>query len=216
MMVTDDGFNSFAGGEDRLITGDMVTFADGVFRVGKERAALPEDLIAISVKARWQKWQNKRVVDTAFLNESGRFPDRGDLGDLDESQWEVGLDGETRKDPWSNARFVELFNATDGSIFTFTSASAGGRRAVSDLCERTLRMRAVRGTNVYPTVSLGTKPMKTRFGTKAAPHFVITGWVANGASGPLPTAPPALAAPAPLKSVEEPSLREELSDDIPL
>ena len=88
-------------------------------------------------------------------------------------------------------------------------------------------MRRLRGPNVYPVITLADKFMNTRFGGRLRPHFKFVRWVSlGGESGQveaLPPPPPKLADAAPqtsqphlpLNEVKEPSLAEEMDDEIP-
>jgi hypothetical protein len=80
---------------------------------------------------------------------------------------------------------------------------------------------------VYPVITLADKFMNTRFGGRLRPHFKFVRWVSlGGESGQveaLPPPPPKLADAAPqtsqphlpLNEVKEPSLAEEMDDEIP-
>jgi hypothetical protein len=85
-------------------------------------------------------------------------------------------------------------------------------------------MRKFRGAHVYPVVALSDTFMKTRFGGRQRPHFIVKRWVNLGPDEKVLPAPkpPALessatkAEPSPgLKTVEEPSLKEQMNDEVP-
>jgi hypothetical protein len=84
-------------------------------------------------------------------------------------------------------------------------------------------MRRLRGPNVYPVVTLGDKFMNTKYGGRQRPFFVIKRWVRLGGEGgevealpaPAPPKTPQQALDEFAKPVAEPSLREELNDEIP-
>src|SRR5262249_46320196 len=127
--------------------------------------------------------------------------------------------------------------------YTFIApiTTVGSVRATSDLIEKIKWMRKVRcppGTpqNVYPTVMLDTTWMPTRHpgGGRQRPHFKILPdrWVRLGSESPAVALPPPETVPdvkkptapaqqitaepeLPLTKVPEPTLREELNDDIP-
>ena len=109
--------------------------------------------------------------------------------------------------------------------YTFPTGTVGGRRAVGELRDKLVWMRRLRGPNVYPVVPLSDTFMKTRFGGRQRPHFKIVRWVRLGGEGgevkalPPPPATQTLAqqttAPSDVPLVPEPSLREELNDDLP-
>jgi hypothetical protein len=89
-------------------------------------------------------------------------------------------------------------------------------------------MRQYRGPKVSAVITLADTFMKTRFGGRAGgrqrPHFAVVRWIGfDEGSGkalpePKPTPAPGAAAKSatlPWNEVEEPSLKEELNDDIP-
>ena len=85
------------------------------------------------------KWANGKPIEYKMRGE-GRLLHRKELGDLDQSEWEVGPDG-NRKDPWQNTRFVYLVDPVTAEAYTFSTSSWGGRQAVADLGEQIQRMR---------------------------------------------------------------------------
>jgi hypothetical protein len=79
------------------------------------------------------------------------------------------------------------------------------------------------GENIYPTVALAHKHMRTKYGGRERPHLEITGWVRIGEHGietvgtdPRPQLQHGAATTTPgLQQVSEPSLQEEMRDEIP-
>jgi hypothetical protein len=66
-------------------------------------------------------------------------PDRNALGDLNEADWPLGLSG-LPEDPWNHYNFVVLQCAKTGALFTFSTRSKTGRRAVGSLLKHFDRM----------------------------------------------------------------------------
>ncbi len=102
------------------------------------------------------------------------LPEREELGDLDETEWEAGPDGKQR-DPWQSTRFVYLVDPETAEAFTFSTSSWGGRSAVVDLADQIARMRFAH-PNAVPIVELGATPMVTRFGRKSKPILRVVRW----------------------------------------
>ena len=82
-------------------------------------------------------------------------------------------------------------------------------------------MRALRGTAVFPVVTLDSRPMKTQFGTKLRPEFSIAEWrdLGNTGNPAIEGTPPRAiegktAAPAG-KPVTMPTTAEDLNDNVP-
>jgi len=72
-------------------------------------------------------------------------------------------------------------------------------------------MRRLRGQDVCPIIELSKAPMKTRFGMKSRPEFRIVDWCTFGGGGKAAIEDKA----AGMHEVEQPSLKEELNDDVP-
>jgi hypothetical protein len=129
-----------------------------------------------------------------------------------------------------------LFDPETMAKFTFPTSTVGGSIAIGDLKDSTAMMRKFRGPSVFPVVALGNKHMATRFGGRLRPHFEILKWISlDQGGGPalppgatasaLPSPEPATQAPLERKAetkntlgartVEEPTLKEEMDDDIP-
>jgi hypothetical protein len=104
------------------------------------------------------------------------MPTRATLGDLDETLWEKGLSGQPQ-DPWLHQMSVVLQETASLEIFTFSTTSATGRRAVGNLLRHYERLRRA-DANLYPIVRLksgGFQHKDTRVGWVATPQFVVVG-----------------------------------------
>src|SRR5262245_62535085 len=103
------------------------------------------------------------------------MPSRESLGDTDESAWPAGINGKP-EDPWRHQISIVLQNAGTKELFTFTSMSVTGRRAVGALLRHYDRMRK---TNTdLPVVRLkpgGYAHRDERIGWVATPVFVVVG-----------------------------------------
>jgi hypothetical protein len=102
-------------------------------------------------------------------------PPREELGDDDQSLWEVGLSGKAA-DPWQQQILLPL-QAEDGELFIFGTTSITGRRAVGrviDECRKMLR----REPNDYPVIKLALSSFQhreERIGRVTVPAFVRVG-----------------------------------------
>ena len=129
------------------------------------------------------------------------MPRRESLGDNDPSLWPLGLDGQPQ-DVWQHTIFLPLQKG-DGSaeLFTFSTSSRTGRRAVGNLLRHYDRLRRTHPDD-YPIVKLkagGFTHRDERIGWVAVPAFAVCGR-------------------APRDSVAQPdsSLEADLNDKIPL
>ena len=151
-----------------------------------------------------------------------------------ESEWTIGPDGKLRG-PYQLQRVLYLVDLRDMSRYTYPTSTDGGRLAICDLMDRTRLTRRCRGPHVHAEVSLSDTFMPTRFGGRQRPHFVFIRWVlmnglhalpaptdpANKTDGVAEAAPQiemapaaAPAAPGP-QVVEEPTLAEQMNDELP-
>ena len=91
---------------------------------------------------------------------------------------------------------VYFIDPLTGGFYTFVSSTTGGRIAVDHLKELVSGMRMLRGDRVLPLITLGERPMKTRFGAKTRPHFEIVDWKEAGIPVLREEAPKAALPPA--------------------
>jgi hypothetical protein len=95
-----------------------------------------------------------------LLNDGFRPPPRESLGDLDESQWEIGLSGRPQ-DPWAHQLILLLQECGSGELYAFVATNPTSRGACTDLiahCQRRKRS----GKDDYPMVKLGTGSFERR------------------------------------------------------
>jgi len=173
----DDGWGDAAAeNSERVIKGTRLKFNDRHWTKGKEGTEVEKGtaLAALSTTAALVKWANGKPIEYRMRQPGGRLPEREELGDLDECQWEVGPDGNP-KDPWQNTRFVYLVDPTTAEAYTFSTSSWGGRQAVADLADQIQRMRCGR-PGAVPIVELDVAPMPTKFGIKSKPFFKVIDW----------------------------------------
>jgi hypothetical protein len=162
---------------ESTLRGTLLKFSDWCWFKGKDSTKVPEGtkLIVLQTAHAWVKWKDKRPVEYRIRTPNTKLPDRAELGDLDETQWELSPDGKSRKDPWQNTRFVYLIDPITNEAFTFTTSSWGGRNAVIDLADQIVRTRRVRA-GVVPLVELCAASHITKFGRKSKPHFKVIEW----------------------------------------
>jgi hypothetical protein len=228
------GWDDGVEGDDRpenagIIQGTLVKFsAEGqwVDREGNEISGELE-LVAADVIRLVQKWQDQKPVETIILQPHQKFPDVEAMNEaVPRDEWEEGPAG--LHGPWQAQHLLYLVNLETMDKYSFPSSTIGGRVAIRDLRDRIMWMRRLKGSDVYPVVVLGRSWMNTKYGGRWRPTFIIKRWVRLGGSQaealpPSPVTPPtSIAAPvqqvAPqsgVPEVPEPSLKEELNDEIP-
>jgi hypothetical protein len=199
----EDGWNDAASDHaTKLIRGDLLKCNKGHWLLGQEAKPLPAGtrLVATGTNAAWVKWGTgdnglPRPVEYRVRKPGEAMPEREELGDLNEADWPAGPDGQPR-DPWQNTRFLYLVNPETAATCTFSTATYGGRGAVSALGSQIVTMRTAR-RGVSPVVELHSAPYKTKYGIQMKPVFKVVGWVGGNTETVTQTAPtPKLIAPA--------------------
>lgn len=210
---TDEVENAEEARNTGVIQGSCVKFTNESAWELRDGEVMPADveLVAVDIARVVQKWVNQEPVETRILAPGEKFPDISELNEqVPKSEWGEGPDGRPRG-PWQSQHIVYLLNPQTMDRYTFPTGTVGGAIAVRDLVDKTNWMRKFRGAHVYPVVTLSDTFMKTRFGGRQRPHFLIKRWVGMG-----PAEDKALPAPtSPAQAVTEPTLKEELSDSIP-
>jgi hypothetical protein len=165
-------------------SGRLVRFnKDGRFAVADTGDPIDEntDFIALcdEVLVGWIKFNGENAPPDriqGLLFDGFVMPPRDTLGDEDQAQWEKGLSGQPQ-DPWQHQMSVVLQEAASLEIFTFTTTSTTGRRAVGNLLRHYERLRRA-DPGLYPIVRLksgGFQHKDSRVGWVATPSFVVVG-----------------------------------------
>jgi hypothetical protein len=234
-----DGFQNAAEGVDsaanRLIQGQLVKFTNEATWVIPDREKMSPnlELVAVDVTRAVQKWGDGQPIETRVLQPKEKCPNLEELNaNVPQSEWREGPDGKLHG-PWQSQYLVYLLNPETAERFTYATGTIGGGIAVRDLIDRVSWMRKFRGAQVYAVVSPSAVTMKTRYGLRQRPHFVIKRWVGLSSDAALPPTDPALSGPqsadpsttkaamdntnkksAGLKEVKPPSISEEIDDEI--
>jgi hypothetical protein len=111
-----------------------------------------------------------------LLYEGFVMPPRETLGDLNESTWELGLDGKPA-DPWQHHVYAVLQDPATSALYTFDAASKTARRAVGVLLRHYDRQMRTH-PDTYPVVRLkrsGFNHRDQRVGWVHVPAFAVVG-----------------------------------------
>lgn len=149
------------------------------------------------------------------------MPDVDELNSqIPKQEWETGLDGNPRP-PWQLQYVVYLINPETGDTWTFINSTTGARIAYERLRDKFKWMRALRGPNIAPLVKPDSRPMRTMFGQKMRPEFTILEWRVLSPESRIVPQIEHKAEPQPEqkaakigKKIDEPSLKEELGDEV--
>jgi hypothetical protein len=176
VAIIKDGFST----EERkngnsLITGRILKFKDSGYTVDKESFASGGRYFARDVATVWTHWEDGEPVEHRITEPGGYHPDRSELPDQDQNLWPIGLGG-TAADPWRDSRYLHLVCQQSGADYTFISDTHGGRQAVGQLKDQIRNVRYAH-PGAMPIIALGMTPMKTKYGMRQRPQFVVVGWV---------------------------------------
>jgi hypothetical protein len=164
--------------------GDLVKFSkDGKFVLSKDGTPAPEeDFAALCDQTLVGYIKFSDEPDTpperiqGLLYQGFELPPRESLGDLDETQWAEGLNGQPA-DPWQHQMMIPLQSQKTHQFYTFATSSRTGRRAVGNLLRHFDRMRRI-DAGAYPIVRLqasGFEHKDSRIGWVPTPSFLVVG-----------------------------------------
>jgi hypothetical protein len=237
--------DGFEGYEDEIEGGDdqpAVQSNLGTKLVFTLQAAwdppVTNDLIALDVRRvvnKWGKERDKPPLETIELKPGERWPDIAAMNNAcPRSEWREGFNGEL-VGPWAGQHIVIFVDPETMVRYWWPSpiTTIGSARCVRDLVDQTRLMRRFkRQINLYPVVELSHTHMPTRFRGRERPHLIVKKWIVLGPdddkvlpapdntpslSGSATEKPPAAAGKVidQLKTVEPPTRKEELEDEIP-
>lgn len=186
------------------------------------------ELLAIDTRRTEVKWGtgNGGPVEVRELGPGDRYRDLKKLNaDCPQSEWRDKFG--TLCGPWEHQHVLELVDPVTMADYSFPTSTTGGTMAIEALVDSIKRMRQFCRDCVYPLVQLTHCPMDTRkWGWRERPHFAIKKWIPlGGVSGEgvkAVSSEPALLTHAAASVIEgaptvsEPTLREEIDDDLPL
>jgi hypothetical protein len=131
----------------------------------------------------WRKWEANKVVEERMGRVADRFvpPARGELGDSDESKWEMQDDG-TRRDPWQFTATVPFTRSDTDASYVFSVTSRGGLRAINGLVRAYgSRVKDKGDAAGDPIVELQSDSYKHRtYGKIFFPLLHVVGWTDAG------------------------------------
>jgi hypothetical protein len=220
-----DGFSGFveeAEGDDRpqgggVIQGTLLKFTNEAKWVNGEGDVMSPTLalVAHNVQRIVQKWINQKPAETIFVAPGEKFPNVEEMNKkAPKSEWREDFNGKM-VGPWQPQSVLYLIDPETLDKFTYPTSTTGGSIALRELSEKIRWMRRHRGPDVGAVVTLSDTHMNTGYGGRQRPHFIIKKWIGLD-DGETALAPPQSPAPA-LKTheVKEPSLEEEMDDELP-
>jgi hypothetical protein len=170
----------------KMWIGTLLKFNKGNWLAGPEdkkenEIPLGTKFVAVvpSLMNGWIKWWDNKPVAHEMGSVAKFFVPvpRSSLGDNDKTIWETDPKGD-RRDPWQLSNYMVMINEQE-QIFTFTTASKGGRSALGELALAYSKMIPTE-PNELPVVEIGKssyKHSKASYGKILTPVFKIVDWV---------------------------------------
>jgi hypothetical protein len=166
------------------IAGRLVKWTkDGTYVTTDDEQELPEGaefiLLADETQVGWLKFAGPGEPPEkhmGLLFDGFEMLPREDLGDLDQTKWELGLDNQPA-DPWLHQQNIVLQHVETRELFTFSTSSKTGRRAVGNLLRHFTRMQKTHPDEL-PVIRLGKggyTHRDSRVAWVATPVFVVVG-----------------------------------------
>jgi hypothetical protein len=221
--------DGFTGYDDRIegdgrpqggsvIQGVLIKFTNEGTWVTGDGEEMPAgiELIAAEVIRIAQKWVDQKPEETIFVAPGEKFPDVEEMNaKAPKSEWHEDLNGRL-VGPWQNQQVLYLVDPKTLDRYSYPTSTVGGAIAIRELCDKVKWMRRHR-PSANAVVTLSDVHMRTRFGGRQRPHFNICHWTGleDESALPPPTGKPPGGAAAIMHEIKEPSLREELADDLP-
>lgn len=208
-----------AYGEQASASRVYITFKNGEYLFGADQEEIPEGSRFIAnmpgLRIGWKRWAGKKVTDErmGLLNDGFKPPARHDLGDLDQSLWELD-DKRQPRDPWQQTNELTLRGLETGDEFVFATSGRGGIGAIGELCKAYGKLYRQRPGQA-PVIELRNDHYNHKvYGKTYFPVLKLVDWVAEPDAGaepvagaaaappPVPPVPPA--APTPAAEPEKP------------
>jgi hypothetical protein len=221
------GWEDGVEGDDRpqgagIIQGTLIKFTNEATWVTRDGDELPADLelVAVDVARVVQKWQDQKPVKTIILEPHQKFPDIKKMNEETPKEEWIEDDKGNVRGPYQAQHIVYLLDLKTMDKFTYPTGTIGGAIAVGELVRKINWIRKLRGRNVHAIVKLDKTWWPTSHGGRFRPHFVAR-WVRLGGDGgevealPSPAHPTTSQPELPLNEVKEPSLAEDMNDEIP-
>jgi hypothetical protein len=198
-----------------VIVGGLLRFGTDAPYWSCNDEAFPSEreLAAVNVLRVVTKWVDEVKVEEIILQPNQRFPDLEKLNaEAPKSEW-VERFGKMQG-PWQGQQLVYFLDPHSMDRFTWPAriTTIGASRAVGDLVVAVKTMRRLRdGQHVIPIVRLSDVHMPTAYGGRQRPDLKIVRWVTFGAETKALPADNGVT----LQPVQEPTLTEEMGDEIP-
>jgi hypothetical protein len=219
----DDGFGGYGDdqGSRSVIQGaTVIRFSNTAIWNTRDVPELPPDfeVVVTEILRVQQRWGPDKmpVGEPLILGPGDPWPDLEALNEsVPRSEWIDGPEGK-KVGPYQQQYVVRMVDLKTMQRYAYPTGTVGGGICCRELRQSVAMMRRLRGQALYPTVRFGRRFMKTKFGGRQRPDFVIQGdrWIGDGGGNPTLAPSPSPSQP-PLKAIAKPTIDEEMNDAIP-
>jgi hypothetical protein len=127
----------------------------------------------------WIKWGDGRPIEHLMgrVVDSPVIARRSELGDMDQSLWEVD-DQNRPRDPWQPGNYMLLKGLKDNAIYTFACGSRGGTNCIGEVSKAYGKVYRQHGDE-FPVIALGVDSYmhkNKQYGRIMTPELKIVGW----------------------------------------
>jgi len=207
------GYDPYAAyGEQATSTKVFITFKNGEYLYGADQDEIPVGSRFIAnmagLRIGWKRWSGKKVTEErmGLLAEGFRPPARHELGDFDQSLWELD-DKKQPRDPWQQTNELVLRGIETGDEFVFATSGKGGIGAIGELCKAYGKLYRQK-PSMAPVIELTNDHYNHKvYGKTYVPVLKLVDWIREpddfeqhsdaAAVAPAATAAPPAAVPAP-------------------
>jgi hypothetical protein len=168
----------------KSIVGKLLKFSKGDYLAGQEEEEVPFGTQFVAnmdeLLVGWIRWEASKPTDQIMgkVKDNYQIPNRNELGDTDETQWETDAQGQPR-DPWQLTNYWLMKGTGDDTeLYTFTTSSKGGLGSIGDVTLKYGRAASMH-PDEWPVVQIGASSYEHRnrsIGRIKFPTFKIVGW----------------------------------------
>ena len=177
-----DGFSNPPDTPGNMIRGTIIKCVDGFWTYGESRTAFLAGTchVALDVADALVRWDDKKK--TVVPREPGQPMPQPPWGASDTT---IGLDGKPEP-AWKQERYLYTMDPADAALFTYIAGAASAIGVVGQLCDQIRRMRQLRqDPHIIPLFEYGNAPMKTDYGLKRKPAFLVKSWLGGNGGNTL-------------------------------
>jgi hypothetical protein len=164
-----------------------IKFKHGDWIFAEDDKEVPTDeTFVVNVSQTWRewiKWKDQEPIERkiVYISSGEPFPEREDLGDLDQDLWDKNGNGEPQ-DPWQEQHGFTMRSLTSGEEYVCSFSSNGGIRAIQKLVGEFRFQIYVRNKVVFPHVRLSQRKYynKRHKVEVECPVFAVLGWTSMG------------------------------------